>query len=135
MSAVTAMNLEIIITESAIDEAILEQGCPMSDGMGAVVRFLGVVRGREEDGPIRAIRYEAYEAMARHQFDVILEEVARRWPVGSVRLVHRVGVVPVGEPSLWVEVVSPHRAEAFAACQYLIDDMKRVVPIWKRPQS
>ena len=51
----------------------------------------------------------------------------------SVRLVHRVGMVKVNEPSLWVEVVTPHRGEAFAACQWLIDEMKRVVPIWKKP--
>ena len=50
----------------------------------------------------------------------------------SVRLVHRVGVVKVNEPSLWVEVVAPHRGEAFAACQWLIDEMKRTVPIWKK---
>ena len=51
----------------------------------------------------------------------------------EVGLVHRLGVVKVNEPSLWVEVVAPHRGEAFAACQWLIDEMKRVVPIWKRP--
>ena len=51
----------------------------------------------------------------------------------SVRVVHRLGVVKVNEASLWVEVVAPHRAEAFAACQWLIDGLKRVVPIWKKP--
>ena len=55
------------------------------------------------------------------------------WPqVGSVRLVHRLGFVAAGEASLWVEVAAPHRGEAFAACQWLIDRMKQVVPIWKR---
>ena len=64
--------------------------------------------------------------------DRLLDEAARRWPLESVRVVHRLGVVRVGEPSLWMEVVSPHRAEAFDACRWIIDEMKRVVPIWKR---
>jgi molybdopterin synthase catalytic subunit len=101
--------------------------------MGAVVSFAGVVRGSEAGAPIAAIEYEAFHAMAEHQFDRLFSEMERRWPVESVRLVHRLGVVPVNEPSLWVEVAAPHRGEAFAACQFLIDEMKRVVPIWKKP--
>ena len=69
--------------------------------------------------------------MARHQFGLLMTAAAGRWPVASVRLVHRLGRVRNGEASLWVEVVAPHRGEAFAACQWLIDEMKRVVPIWK----
>jgi molybdopterin synthase catalytic subunit len=105
----------------------------MSDAMGAVVNFLGVVRGAEEGKAITAIEYEAFEKMVAHQFNQLFDEMARRWPVESVRLVHRVGVVKVNEPSLWIEVVAPHRGEAFAACQWLIDELKRVVPIWKKP--
>jgi molybdopterin synthase catalytic subunit len=101
--------------------------------MGAVVCFLGVVRGDEEGAAIRALEYESFQRMAEHQFQLLFDEMAKRWPIESVRLVHRVGVVKVNEPSLWVEVVAPHRQEAFAACQWLIDEMKRVVPIWKQP--
>jgi molybdopterin synthase catalytic subunit len=61
--------------------------------------------------------------------------MASRWPIESVRLVHRVGRVRVSEPSLWMEVVAPHRGEAFAAYQWLIDELKRAVPIWKKPVS
>ncbi|HOP99035.1 MAG TPA: molybdenum cofactor biosynthesis protein MoaE [Verrucomicrobiota bacterium] len=104
----------------------------MSPEMGAVVCFLGVVRGSEEGTSIAAIDYEAFEKMAVHQFNLLFDEMEKRWPVESVRLVHRTGVVKVNEPSLWVEVIAPHRGEAFAACQWLIDEMKRVVPIWKR---
>jgi molybdopterin synthase catalytic subunit len=71
--------------------------------------------------------------MAEHQVDLLFQEMERRWPIESVRLVHRVGPVPVNEAALWVEVVAPHRGEAFAACQWFIDELKRVVPIWKRP--
>ena len=80
-----------------------------------------------------AIEYEAFQQMAEHQFHLLFDEMEKRWPVESVRLVHRVGVVKVNEPSVWVEVIAPHRAETFAACQWLIDEMKRVVPIWKKP--
>ena len=105
----------------------------MSHGMGAVVYFLGVVRGQEEDKGIRALEYEAFQKMAEHQFGLIFDEIEKRWPVESIRLIHRLPILKVNEPSLWVEVVAPHRGEAFAACQWLIDEMKRVVPIWKRP--
>ena len=127
------MNRELTITTEPLDEAALISRRTMSAGMGAAVCFTGVVRGSEEGAAIRAIDYEAFEPMARHQFDLIFAEMERRWPVESVRLVHRIGLVLVNEPSLWVEVVAPHRGEAFAACQFLIEEMKRAVPIWKKP--
>jgi molybdopterin synthase catalytic subunit len=71
--------------------------------------------------------------MAEHQFNLLFDVIGKRWPIESVRLVHRTGVVLVNEPSLWVEMVAPHRGEAFEACQWLIDEMKRTVPIWKKP--
>lgn len=127
------MNRELTITTKPLDEVALISRRTMSAGMGAAVYFTGVVRGSEEGAAIRAIDYEAFEPMARHQFDLIFAEMERRWPVESVRLVHRIGSVLVNEPSLWVEVVAPHRGEAFAACQFLIEEMKRAVPIWKKP--
>ncbi len=129
------MKRELTITARPIKEAALLHGRKMSKAMGAVVSFLGVVRGTEAGATIRAIEYEAFEKMVRRQFSLLFDEMAKRWPINSVRLVHRIGVVKVNEPSLWVEVVAPHRGEAFAACQWLIDEMKRVVPIWKKPLS
>ena len=127
------MKRALIITSDPIDEAALLSQRAMSTGMGAVVNFLGLVRGEEEGKTISAIEYEAFEKMVTHQFNLLFDEMEKRWPVESVRLIHRIGVVKVNEPSLWVEVVAPHRGEAFAACQWLIDEMKRVVPIWKKP--
>ena len=127
------MRRDLKITTEAISEAVLLARRQMSDSMGAVVYFLGVVRGTEDGAAIQAIDYESFQVMAEHQFNLLFAEMEKRWPVESVRLVHRVGVVQVNEPSLWVEVVAPHRQEAFAACQWLIDEMKRVVPIWKKP--
>ena len=127
------MNRRLTITKEIIDEAALLQQRTMSDDMGAAVYFLGVVRGSEEGKKIVAIEYEAFEKMVTHQFNLLFDEIEKEWPLESVRLVHRVGVVKVNEPSLWVEIIAPHRGEAFAACQWLIDGMKRVVPIWKKP--
>ena len=128
------MKRSITIGPEPIDEAALSAGRSMSAGMGAVVCFLGVVRAQEGESVITGLEYEAFEEMARHQFGNILDEITARWPVESVRLIHRTGFVPVNVPSLWVEVAAPHRGEAFAACQYLIDEMKKRVPIWKHPR-
>jgi len=124
----------LTITSEPINEAALLSRRRMSDGMGAIIYFLGVVRGSEDGQAISAIDYEAFQKMAEHQFNLLFDEMEKRWPIESVRLVHRVGVVKVNELSLWVEVVAPHRGEAFAACQWLVDEMKRVVPIWKEPK-
>jgi molybdopterin synthase catalytic subunit len=127
------MRRQLIITPEPIDEAALLAQRSLSEGMGAVVSFLGVVRGVEDDLEISALEYETFQRMAEHQFNLLFDQIEKRWPIESIRLIHRVGVVKVKEPSLWVEVVAPHRGEAFAACQWLIDEMKRVVPIWKKP--
>lgn len=127
------MKRSLVLTAKPINENVLIGQRVMSSGMGAVVNFLGVVRGSEDGKAISAIEYEAFEKMVRHQFNLLFDEMEQRWPVESVRLVHRIGVVKINEPSLWVEVIAPHRGEAFAACQWLIDEMKRVVPIWKKP--
>jgi molybdopterin synthase catalytic subunit len=127
------MKRQLTINAEPIDEPALMAQRTMSGGMGAAVYFAGIVRGTEGDTAIKAIEYEAFHKMAEHQFGLLFDEMEKRWPIESVRLVHRLGVVNVNEPSLWVEVVAPHRGEAFAACQWLIDEMKRVVPIWKKP--
>jgi len=129
------MQRQLTITTDPIDEGALVSRRTMGAGMGAAVYFAGVVRAQEGSEQIRAIEYEAFEKMVTHQFELIFAAMEKRWPVESVRLVHRIGVVQVNEASLWVEVVAPHRGEAFAACQYLIDEMKRIVPIWKKPLS
>ena len=129
------MKRELTISLAPIDEPALIRQRSMSAQMGAAIYFLGVVRDSEGTDKITAIDYEAFQKMAEHQFNLLFNEMERRWPIESVRLVHRTGVVKVNEPSLWVEIVAPHRGEAFTACQWLIDEMKRVVPIWKKALS
>ena len=129
------MKRDLVITSNPIVEAELVSRRVMSNQMGAAVYFSGVVRGVEDDRPIEAIEYEAFDKMAHHQFQLLFDQIEQRWPIESIRIIHRIGKVMTNETSLWVEVIAPHRGEAFAACQFLIDEMKRVVPIWKKPME
>jgi molybdopterin synthase catalytic subunit len=129
------MSRQLTFTTRPIDEAALISQRKLSDDMGAVVYFTGVVRATEDGAKIGALEYESFQEMAEHQFYLLFDELEKRWPIHSVRLIHRLGLVPVNEASLWVEIVAPHREEAFAASQLLIDRMKEVVPIWKKPHS
>ena len=124
--------LEVVLGEAALDVAALASGRAGDACNGALVRFMGVVRGMEGGVPIWGLDYSSFERMARRQFELLVDAAGRRWPLASVRIHHRLGKVRAGDPSLWVEVAAPHRSEAFAACQWIIDEMKRVVPIWKR---
>ena len=129
------MKTQLTLTPDSINEPALIAEREMTNGMGAALIFHGVVRAQEGEATIAAIDYEAFDDMVCHQFELIFEEIDRQWPIESVRVVHRVGVVPVNEPSLCVELIAPHRAEAFEACQFLINEMKQRVPIWKRPMG
>lgn len=127
------MKRQILLTRNPIDEAALLQARQASPEAGASLTFAGIVRAEENSKIIEAIDYEAYQEMAVHQFHKLLDAVEAQWPIESLRLIHRIGSVKVNETSLWIEVVSGHRKEAFAAAQWLIDEMKKTIPIWKRP--
>lgn len=102
------------------------------DRAGAVVVFLGTTRVRNEGRRVLRLEYEAFRTMAEGEMRRLAGEAGRRWLLRRVALVHRTGVVPVGEVSVGVAVSAGHRAEAFAACRWLIDRLKATVPIWKR---
>lgn len=114
------------IDYTALTEAVRRPSC------GAVVLFLGTVRDLTDNAVTVALDYEAYPAMAERVMSQIAEEACARWPVGALAIVHRLGRLEVGEVSVAVAVSCPHRVEAFAACQYAIDQLKQRVPIWKR---
>jgi molybdopterin synthase catalytic subunit len=122
----------LLITEQPIDQARLIAERQVPRDCGAVVEFLGVVRDEEAGQPIAALEYEAYRQMAEFQFYKIMDETLKKFPISSLRVIHRLGVIRVGEPSLYVCAVAGHRGEAFAAAEYLIDRLKQVVPIWKK---
>jgi molybdopterin synthase catalytic subunit len=101
---------------------------------GAVVLFLGTTRELTDGRQTVALDYEAYDEMARRKLAELEAEARRRWPVIECIVVHRLGRVPPAEASVAIAVSTPHRGDAFAAGQWLIDSLKRDVPIWKREQ-
>ena len=103
-----------------------------SRSTGGIVSFLGVVRGESKGKPVEHIEIEVYEEMAERQLEVIRREAIDRFGVEEVAVVHRYGNLKASENILLVVVASAHRAEAFEACRYVIDEIKRRVPIWKK---
>ena len=103
-------------------------------GVGAVVDFWGVVRELEDGREIEGIEYEANTIMAKHQLEKIAKRAASDFPMNLIVIHHRIGFVRTSESSLWVRVAARHRAEAFAASQWIVDELKKTVPIWKKPR-
>jgi molybdopterin synthase catalytic subunit len=99
---------------------------------GAVALFLGTVRDLTDGRVTVALDYEAYPGMAEKKMAEIEADTRRRWPVGELAMVHRLGRLEVGEVSVAVAASCPHRAEAFEACRHAIDRLKELVPIWKK---
>ena len=120
----------MFVTDSPIDVASFLADARAGDG--ALCLFVGVVRNQHQGRATVAIEYQAYGPMAESEMRKIAEELAREFPAVSVRIQHRVGRLAVGEPSVAIAAVSPHRAEAFAACRAAIDRIKTTVPIWKK---
>jgi molybdopterin synthase catalytic subunit len=103
-------------------------------GAGAVVEFWGVVRELEDGREIEGIEYEANTTMAKHQLEKIAKRAASDFAVNLIVIHHRIGFVRTSESSLWMRVAGRHRAEAFAASQWIVDELKKTVPIWKKPR-
>ena len=99
---------------------------------GAVVTFLGTVRGSSQGRRVLWLEYEAFEPLALKAFQTIQDEVRGRWPTARVAFHHRTGRLELGEVSVAIAAASPHRADAFAACRYVIERIKQIAPIWKR---
>jgi len=99
---------------------------------GAIVTFVGTTRDHNEGRQVTRLEYEAYPEMALEQMRRIAETIRERWQVARVAMVHRIGVVPIGEASVVIAVSSAHRVAAFEACHFAIDRLKEVVPIWKK---
>ena len=124
------MEIEIQLTDQPIAEKFLP---PTQLGVvGAWLEFRGVVRGEENGQTIRALEYEAYPEMAGREIRRLLQEISARHPCRAAKVIHRVGVIPVGETAIYVGVASPHRGEAIALLAEFMDRLKQDVPIWKR---
>jgi molybdopterin synthase catalytic subunit len=118
------------LTDQPIDVAAMLADVRPSDG--AVCVFLGVVRNESGGKETVAIEYEAYPEMAESELAHIVWTHADLWPGSRTRIVHRVGRLAVGEPSVAIVVTAPHRADAFAACRQAIESIKEWLPVWKR---
>jgi len=99
---------------------------------GAVAVFIGNVRGENLGRRVVELHYEAYVPLALATFGTIAAEVGESWPGVRIAIRHRVGRIAVGDASIVIAAASPHRAEAFQACRYVIERVKQIAPIWKR---
>ena len=121
---------EITTAPLSADEVISRLAEP---AIGAVVTFVGVVRGETEGRPVRYLEYEAYPEMAEGTLAQIGDEIKARWPtIRQVAIVHRVGRLQVGETSVVIALSAAHRPEMFDALRYAIDRLKEIAPIWKK---
>ena len=102
------------------------------DSHGAVVTFSGVIRDNSEGKNVLSVEYEAYREMAERELRRIGEEIREKWGLEDVALVHRTGKLNIGETAVVIAVGAPHRKVAFQACEYAIDRIKQIVPIWKK---
>lgn len=100
--------------------------------MGGVVTFTGVVRNQARGAEIDHLEYEAYAPMAERELRKIHDAVGARWPAVRIAIAHRVGRLAIGEAAVMIAAAAPHRAEAFEACRFAIDTLKKSVPIWKK---
>ncbi len=103
-----------------------------SDQAGALDLFLGVVRDNTQERPVDRLEYEAYDRMAISEMQKIADEAHRRWPILRYTIIHRKGVLAIGETAIFIGVATAHRADAFDACRFMIDTIKQTVPIWKK---
>lgn len=126
----------VALTAAPLDVAALSASVASEDA-GAIATFVGTSRrvsrdARNVERPVRTLWYEAYGPMALRRLAAIAEDTQTRFAVTRVAVHHRTGEVPVGEASVAIAVSAPHRAAAFDACRFVIDEIKRSVPIWKR---
>ena len=119
------------VVDGPIDDIALEDAV-RTDADGAVIVFRGVARRYSRGRDVVHLEYEAYPEMAEKVMAQIADEMKDRWLISGVAIVHRTGVLEIGQASVAIAVAAPHRGEAFDAAQYAIDRLKQIVPIWKK---
>jgi len=121
----------IKITEKPIDiQKVIDTASSL--GAGAVNVFIGTVRNQANGKNVVWLEYEAYETMAVGEIRKIIDEASHRWPLLGWAVSHRIGTLKPGEVAVAVAVSTPHRKDSFDACEYIIDNVKMHVPIWKK---
>src|SRR5687768_18188259 len=121
----------IAVTTSVLQLDPLIRLVSDNGGHGAVATFIGLVRDNNVNRRVTHLEYEAYEPMAVKALEQIRDEAAREWPGTRLAVHHRVGRLAIGDASIVIAAASAHRAAAFAACRYVIERVKQIVPIWK----
>ena len=124
------MGARFSLSDTPFDVSTLRSGL-LDARVGAYASFEGWVRDHNEGQAVEGLRYEAYVALAEAEGERILAEACARHEILDARCVHRIGDLAIGELAVWVGVTSAHRAAAFAACRFIIDEVKSRVPIWK----
>ena len=120
-----------VVTDNVLDPRQVEN-MVIDDASGALVTFAGTVRDNARGKSVSALEYEAYPPAAEKMLEQIGDEILERWGISTVAIVHRFGLLQVGETSVVIAVSSAHRDAAFEACRYAIERIKVLVPIWKR---
>ena len=121
----------IEITYDPLEPGVIAEKV-MKGGNGAVVTFVGTTRNKTGDRAVMHLEYEAYRPMADTKLEQVVDEIRERWSIEDVAISHRLGKLEIGETSMVVAIASPHRKEAFESCQYAVDRVKQIVPIWKK---
>ena len=124
----------IALRHAALDMPSIERRVGDSANGGICV-FKGLVRRDSDLGAVESLEYDAYPAMATTQLRRICKDARNQWPEAQIAVEHRLGIVNLGEPSVVIAVGTPHRAEAFACCRFLIEKLKAEVPIWKKERA
>jgi len=119
------------ITRQPIDVTALLSGAE-NPAAGGVCMFIGTVRNHADGRSVTKMEYEGYAEMAVREMERIEKQVRERWPVEEMAIVHRLGMLEIGEASVVIVVACAHRSDAFEACRYAIDTLKKTVPIWKK---
>jgi molybdopterin synthase catalytic subunit len=125
-----AVSAAPIALQPLVDAVSVRGNSTGSDG--AVATFLGIVRNHNLGRKVEFLEYEAYDALALRTFERIAAEARDRWPGVRLALHHRTGRIDIGGVSVAIACASPHRADAFSACRYVIERVKQIAPIWKR---
>lgn len=130
-SAAAAVPLVAVTPESLDLQSLMQEVSRSAAADGAITSFVGLVRDHNQGRRVSFLEYEAYQPLAVRALNLILEESRQAWPTARVAVHHRTGRLEIGEASIIIVAASPHRSEAFAACRYVIERVKQIVPIWK----
>jgi molybdopterin synthase catalytic subunit len=119
------------VTREPIDLQELVR-CVTDPSAGAIATFIGTTRNNNEGRKVIALDYEAYPEMAEKELARIGEEAKKKWKIERLAITHRIGPVQITEPSVIIAVSAAHRDDAFQACRFAIEEIKKTVPIWKK---